>query len=151
MRHRKRGRRLKRTSAHRKAMRRNLVSNLFLVRRIRTTPAKAKEVQSMAEKLITLAKEGGLVGFRRALAILDDKYIVRKLFHEIAPAFKERPGGYTRILHLSSSENRLGDNAPQVIMELLPTGEPAAAEADKKKAPPEAAPKKKKRADAKAG
>ena len=150
MRHRKRGRRLKRTSAHRKAMRRNLVSNLFLVRRIRTTPAKAKEVRSMAEKLITLAKKGGLAGFRRALAILDDKYIVRKLFHEIAPAFKERPGGYTRILRLSSSGNRLGDNAPQVIMELLPTGEPAAA-AGGKKAPPEAAPKKKKRADAKAG
>ena len=120
MRHRKRGRHLGRTSAHRQAMRRNLASNLFLVGRIKTTPAKAKEVRGMAEKLITLARKGGLAHFRRALAILDDKYIVRKLFKEIAPGYADRPGGYTRILHLPVSSNRLGDNAPQVIMELLP-------------------------------
>ena len=128
MRHRKRGRHLGRTSAHRQAMRRNLVSNLFLVERITTTPAKAKEVRSMAEKLITLGKKGGLAGFRRALAILDDKFIVRKLFREIAPRYADRPGGYTRILRLGRSENRLGDNAPQVIMELVAPaeGEPAA-------------------------
>ena len=120
MRHRKRGRHLGRNSAHRQAMRRNLVSNLFQVGRIKTTPAKAKEVRGLAEKLITLARKGGLARFRRALAILDDKYIVRKLFREIGPRFAERPGGYIRILHLSSSANRLGDNAPQVIMELLP-------------------------------
>jgi len=119
MRHRKRGRHLGRTSAHRKALRRNLVSNLFLLGRIKTTPAKAKEVRAMAEKLITLARKGGLARFRRTLAILDDKYVVRKLFREIAPKFAERPGGYTRILHLPSSANRLGDNAPQVVMELL--------------------------------
>ena len=120
MRHRKRGRHLGRTSAHRVAMRRNLVSNLFLVERIRTTPAKAREVRSMAEKLITLARKGGLANFRRALATLDDKFIVRKLFREIGPRYTDRPGGYTRILRLSSSENRLGDNAAQVIMELVP-------------------------------
>jgi len=124
-----RGRHLKRTSAHRAAMRRNMVSNLFLLGRVRTTPAKAKEVRGMAEKLITLGRKGGLAGFRRALALLDDRFIVRKLFKEIGPRFKERPGGYTRILHLSASLNRKGDNAPQVILELLPAAEPAAAEA----------------------
>ena len=123
MRHRKRGRRLGRTSAHRLAMRRNLVSNLFLIERIRTTPAKAKEVRSMAEKLITLARKGGLTNFRRALATLDDKFIVRKLFREIGPRFTDRPGGYTRILRLSASQNRLGDNAAQVIMELVQDAE----------------------------
>jgi large subunit ribosomal protein L17 len=120
MRHRKRGRGLGRTSAHRVALRRNLVSNLFLVERIRTTPAKAKEVRSLAEKLITLGRKGDLASFRRALALLDDKFIVRKLFREIAPRYRERPGGYTRILHLPRSNNRLGDNAEQVLMELVP-------------------------------
>ena len=119
MRHRKRGRYLGRTSAHREAMRRNLVSNLFLTGRIRTTVAKAKEVRSMAEKLVTLARKGGLANFRRALGIVDDKYVVRQLFNEIGPQFKERPGGYTRILRLPTRQNRLGDNAPQVIMELI--------------------------------
>jgi len=120
MRHRKRGRRLGRTSAHRQAMRRNLISNLFLVERIKTTGAKAKEVRSMAEKLITLGRKGGLSNFRRALALLDDLYIVRKLFKEIAPRYADRHGGYLRILHLPTSSRRLGDNAPQVVMELLP-------------------------------
>ena len=142
MRHRKRGRRLKRTSAHRAALRRNMVSSLFLLGRIRTTPAKAKEVRSFAEKLITLSKKGDLASFRRVLAALDDKYIVRKLFKEIGPRFKERPGGYVRILHLSGSENRLGDNAPQVIMELLPEKEPVAA--SDAKTPPAPAPAEKK-------
>ena len=133
MRHRKRGRHLGRTSAHRQATRRNLVSNLFLLGKIRTTPAKAKEVRSMAEKLITLARKGGLAPFRQALATLDDKYIVRKLFREIAPRFAERPGGYVRILHLPRSANRLGDNAPQVVMELL-SEETEQSGADKEKA-----------------
>jgi large subunit ribosomal protein L17 len=115
-------------------MRRNLVNNLFLLGRIRTTPAKAKEVRSMAEKLVTLAVKGGLANFRRALAAMDDKYVVRQLFSKIGPRFKDRPGGYTRILHLSASENRLGDNAPQVIMELLPSAEPAAPEASESQA-----------------
>ena len=119
MRHRKSGRKLGRNSAHRKAMRRNLVSNLLLCGRIRTTPAKAKDVRPMAEKLITMARRGGLANFRRAVAILDDKFIVRRLFKEIAPRYEDRPGGYVRILHLPVSSNRLGDNAPQVIMELI--------------------------------
>lgn len=132
MRHRKRGRHLGRTSAHREAMRRNLVSNLFLVGRVRTTPAKAKEVRPMAEKLITLARKGDVQSFRRALAILDDKYIVRRLFREIAPGYADRPGGYVRILHLSVSSRRLGDNAPQVILELLPSEATGAAKSEEK-------------------
>jgi large subunit ribosomal protein L17 len=115
-------------------MRRNMVNNLFLLGRIRTTPAKAKECRSMAEKMITLGVKGGLSNFRLALAALDDKYVVRQLFTKIAPRYKDRPGGYTRILHLSCSENRLGDNAPQVIFELLPSAEPAAPEAAEPKA-----------------
>lgn len=129
MRHRRRGRHLKRTSAHREAMRRNLVCNLFLLGRIRTTPAKAKECRGFAEKLITLARESSLVNFRRALAMLDDKFITRRLFKEIAPKYKDRPGGYVRILRLAGSENRLGDNSPQVVMELVGGVEQAAAAA----------------------
>lgn len=120
MRHRKTGRRLGRTSSHRAAMRRNMINSLFLVERIRTTPAKAKEVRGMAEKMVTLAKKGGLANLRMAIAALDDKFIVRKLFKEIGPRFQDRPGGYTRIIRLSATENRLGDNAPQVLLELLP-------------------------------
>jgi len=123
MRHRKRGRHLNRTSSHRVAMRRNLAANLFLVERIKTTPAKAKEVRPMVEKLITLARKGGLANYRRALSLLDDQFIVSKLFKEIGPRFKDRLGGYTRILHLPASSRRLGDNAPQVIFELLPVTE----------------------------
>lgn len=117
MRHRKRGRGLDRNSAHRKALRRNLVVSLFEHERIITTPAKAKEVKSMAEKMITLAKGGGLADRRRALAVLNDKAIVKKLFAEIAPKFQDRNGGYTRILHLD--RRRLGDNAPQCLFELV--------------------------------
>ncbi len=140
MRHRKRGRRLGRSPAHRKATRRSLVSNLFLVERIKTTPAKAKEIRPTAEKLITLARKGGLANFRRALAILDDKYIVRKLFRTIAPRYQERHGGYTRILHLPRSSRRLGDNAPQVIMELLPAAETESARVEKKAKAPSSEP-----------
>ena len=117
MRHRKRGRGLDRNTAHRKALRRNLALALFLHERIVTTPAKAKEVKSLAEKMITLARDGSLTARRRALAVLSDKAIVKKLFAEIGPKFKDRPGGYTRILHLDKF--RLGDNAPQCIFELV--------------------------------
>jgi len=134
MRHRKRGRHLGRTSAHRAALRRNLISSLFLIGRIKTTPAKAKEVRSMAEKLITLGRKGGLANFRLAMSRLNDLYIVNKLFKEIAPKYADRPGGYTRILHLPASMRRLGDNAPQVILELV-TSE----EKEKTEAKPEAA------------
>ena len=131
MRHRKRGRHLGRTSSHRQALRRNLARNLLIHERIRTTREKAREVAPFVEKLITLArKPESLAGFRRALALLDDKPVVRKLFAEIGPRYRERNGGYTRILALSSAERRLGDNASQVIFELVaetPEGEQAKA------------------------
>ena len=117
MRHRNRGRGLDRNSAHRKALRRNLVCSLFEHERIITTPAKAKEVKGMAEKLITKAKTGTLAARRLALAELNDKAIVKKLFADIAPKFQDRNGGYTRILHLD--KRRLGDNAPQCLFELV--------------------------------
>lgn len=119
MRHRMRGRHFSRTSSHRRAMRRNLACNLFLHERIKTTPEKAKDVRSFVEKLITLARTNSVAHFRRALALLDDKYVVRKLFREIGPRYVNRPGGYTRILKLDDSQNRLGDNAKQVIFELV--------------------------------
>ena len=141
MRHRKRGRGLDRNSAHRKALRRNLVCSLFERERITTTPAKAKEVRSMAEKLITVAKTGTLAARRHALAELNNKGIVKKLFAEIAPKFQDRPGGYTRILHLD--KRRLGDNAPQCLFELVSYTPPKKEEGKEKK---EAAPAEKKAA-----
>jgi len=116
-------------------MRRNLACSLFLHGRVRTTPEKAKEVRSFVEKLVTLARESNVANFRRALALLDDRFVVRKLFREIGPAYRDRPGGYTRILKLDVSANRLGDNAAQVIFELVtgPAAGEAAGEEEKKK------------------
>jgi large subunit ribosomal protein L17 len=85
--------------------------------RIVTTVAKAKAFRPFAEKMITLAKERTLARYRRAISELQDKTIVKKLFDEIAPRFKDRPGGYTRILRLA--KNRLGDNATQAVFELV--------------------------------
>ena len=119
MRHRMRGRHLNRTSSHRAAMRRNLACNLFLHESIQTTPAKAKEVRGFVEKLVSLARVDSVANFRRALSLLDDKFVVRKLFKEIGPRYRERPGGYTRILKLGPSSSRLGDNAAQVIFQLV--------------------------------
>ena len=144
MRHRKRGRHLGRTPAHRKALRRNLACSLIFHERVRTTPQKAKEVQPFVERLITLARRGSLAHFRRALALLDDKRMVRKLFRELGPRFSERAGGYTRILHLADEQRRLGDGARQVIFELIgaeePVGTPAAADAGKSQEKPQAEP-----------
>ena len=127
MRHRKRGKRLGRNASHRKALRRNMACSLLSRGRIRTTKEKAREVRQFAERLITLGKRAGLADFRRAMALLNDKRVVRLLFGEIAPRYAERPGGYTRILKLGADKNRLGDNAPQVILELVEEGAPAAA------------------------
>ncbi|MCC8189133.1 MAG: 50S ribosomal protein L17 [Planctomycetes bacterium] len=128
MRHMKRGRRLSRTSSHRKAMYRNLVAALFRHGRIITTPAKAKEARPFAEKLITLAKRGpdDLAARRRAIRLLHDPALVRSLFEDLGVRYKERPGGYTRILHLSKC--RVGDGAAQVLFELVEGGAPAAKE-----------------------
>ena len=127
MRHRKKGKQLGRTSSHRVALRRNLVSSLFLHERVRTTKQKAKECRAFAERLITLGKEGSLASFRRAIALLGDKEITRLVFRDIAPRYLARSGGYTRILKLPISSNRLGDNAQTVIFELVEADESKAA------------------------
>jgi len=118
MRHRMRGRRLGRSTAHRQALARNLVSSLFLSGRIVTTETKAKEFRPFAEKLISLAREKSLHRVRRAAALLgNDKAVVSRLFDEIGPAYRDRPGGYTRILRLQRP--RLGDKGRRVLFELV--------------------------------
>lgn len=102
--------------AHRRALYRNLVTSLLGYEKIITTEAKAKEVRSIAEKMITLGKHGGLHARRKAVAFIYEKDIVDKLFTEIAPRYLERPGGYTQITKLSP---RLGDAAPMVQLELI--------------------------------
>jgi len=116
MRHRKVSRRLVSTTSHRISLMRNQVRDLLKYGRISTTLAKAKEVRRFAEKMITLAKRGDLASRRRALAFLQDKEIVRKLFSEIREKYLDRPGGYTRIVRLGQ---RRGDAAPIVIVELV--------------------------------
>jgi large subunit ribosomal protein L17 len=115
MRYKKRGRKL--TQSHRLAMVRNLVTNLFVHGHVITTPTKAKEARPFAEKLITLAKDGSLHARCRAISLLHDQHVVCSLFSEIGPRYKERPGDYSRILHLAKP--RLGDGAPQVLIELV--------------------------------
>ncbi len=116
MRHKIAGRKLGRSSSHRRALFRNLVTDLLGYEKIVTTEAKAKEVRSLAEKMITLGKEGGLHSRRRALSFIIDKKVTEKLFGEIAPKYAERPGGYTRIVKLGP---RLGDGAAMVQLELV--------------------------------
>lgn len=120
MRHRNAGRRLGRTTAHRKATMKNLAVALFTHNAIETTEAKSKELRRFAEPLITLAKKDTVANRRRAFAELRDDDTVRKLFGTIGPAFVERPGGYTRILKLG---HRPGDAAPMARIELVELGE----------------------------
>ena len=124
MRHLVKGRKLNRSGSHRKALGRNLMRALFTHHRITTSVEKAKAYKPQVEKLITLSKEENLHNIRRALSILPDKTLVMKLFREIGPHFKDRPGGYTRILRLS--KNRLGDNGSQAIWELVDLPRPDA-------------------------
>ena len=121
MRHRVGGNKLGRTPSHRKALLRNLVTALFKNGRIVTTPAKAKAVRPLAEKLITSARTGTLAARRRALSVIFEKDVVRRLFDEIAPRYVDRPGGYTRIIKRvrGLGKNRLGDNAETCIFELV--------------------------------
>ena len=116
MRHRKAHRKLGRTSAHRKAMFRNMVTSLFEHERIVTTVEKAKEIRPIAEKMITLAKRGDLNARRQALAYIRSKEIVAKLFDEIKEQYSDRNGGYTRIVKTGS---RQGDAASMAIIELV--------------------------------
>ena len=116
MRHRKTGRRLGRTSSHRKSMYRNMASSLIEHESISTTLPKAKELRKTLEPLITLAKEDGVSQGRRAFDLLRDKQAVGKLFNELGPRFKDRPGGYLRILRKGI---RNGDTAPMAIVQLV--------------------------------
>ena len=116
MRHKVAGRKLGRPTGHRRALYRNLVTDLLNHEKIVTTEAKAKEVRGLAEKMITLGKEGGLHCRRRALSFIMDKKVAEKVFSDLAPRYSERPGGYTRIIKLGP---RLGDGAPMVQLELV--------------------------------
>ena len=118
MRHQRKGRKLGRDQAHRKALYSNMAGALFEHGRIRTTEAKAKELRPIAEKLITLARKDptDVAAQRQAVAFLRSKDAVHNLFHQVAPRFVDRPGGYTRIVKLGP---RLGDAAPVVYLELV--------------------------------
>ena len=129
MRHLKAGRRLSRTTEHRLAMLRNLITSLLDVERVETTQAKAKEARQWAEKVITLAKRGDLHARRLTMAVVRSKKVVAKLFSELKERYQDRPGGYTRIIPLGV---RLGDGAPMSILELV--GRPEKLPKAKKKA-----------------
>jgi large subunit ribosomal protein L17 len=116
MRHRVRGRKLGRTTAHRKALFRNQLTALFTHERIVTTLAKAKELRPLAERMVTLAGTGTLPARRKILTMVPDKEVVRRLFDEIAPRFTDRPGGYTRVMRLG---RRRGDGAELAIIEFV--------------------------------
>ena len=115
MRHRKSGRRLGRNSSHRKAMFRNMAASMLKHETIRTTLPKAKELRRVVEPLITLAKEDSVANRRLAFDRLRDKEVVGKLFSELGPRFKDRPGGYLRILKTGP---RPGDAAPMAVVML---------------------------------
>ncbi len=136
MRHRVAGRQLSRNSAHRRAMRRNMAQSLIEHETISTTIQKAKELKPFVERLITLAKKGKLQHRRRAISLLGNRKVVAledgepvqkgtvigKLFSELGPRYLDRPGGYSRIVHLSL--RRLGDNGQLVLLQLLGQDEP---------------------------
>jgi len=116
MRHRKTGRRLGRTSSHRDAMLRNMVTSLLDQERIVTTVAKAKEARIVTEQMITLGKKGDLHARRQAMSYIRSKSVVAKLFDQLSGQYAERNGGYTRIIRTGA---RLGDAAPMAILELV--------------------------------
>ena len=116
-------RKLNRTSSHRLAMLRNMMNSLLTHEVIKTTVPKAKELRRVVEPMITLAKEPTLANRRLAFDRLRDRDVVVKLFNELGPSFKARPGGYTRILKMGF---RVGDNAPMALVELVDRAEEAA-------------------------
>lgn len=139
MRHRKFGKKLNRSPSHRKALRRNLVRSLFRHERIVTTLPKAKAARRDAERLITIGKVENLHNIRKAFAFLQDDELVNKLFKDIAVRYRDTRGGYTAVHRMAA--NRLGDNASQVVWQLV-TWEPGTKPKPrkKKKAPRKAAP-----------
>jgi large subunit ribosomal protein L17 len=133
-RHMNTGRKLSRNTSHRRALLDNLVRSVILSESIRTTTAKAKEARRVVEKIITKARVGTLAARRNVHRTVRDQAALAKLFDTIAPRFKTRPGGYTRIVHV---QNRVGDNAPMAILELVEKSK-----AEEKPAEPEKKPKK---------
>ncbi len=134
MRHNNTGRRLGRNSSHRAAMMRNMVTSLIEHEKITTTDARAKELRKVAEKMISLGKRGDLHARRQAMQVIRDRKVVGKLFEMVAPRYKDRPGGYTRIIKLGA---RAGDNASLSLIELVE--EEFTAKPSKKAAAPKAA------------
>lgn len=130
MRHRKSGRKLNMSPSHRKALFRSLVTALFLHGRIRTSLARAKEVRPLADRMISLGKAGNLSARRMALQTIYEKSVVKKLFDEIAPQFRDRAGGYTRIIKM---DWRRGDHAPMSLLELTQAEREVKPQARKKK------------------
>jgi large subunit ribosomal protein L17 len=120
-RHMNTGRKLSRNTSHRRALLDNLVRSVILSESIRTTTAKAKEARRVVEKIITKAREDSLAARRNVHRTVRDQAALAKLFETIAPRFKTRPGGYTRIVHIA---NRIGDNAPMAILELVEKSAP---------------------------
>jgi large subunit ribosomal protein L17 len=117
MRHQKAGRKLGRTTSHKEAMLRNMVTSFFKHEKITTTDTKAKELRKVAEKMITLGKNESLHARRQAASVVRERGVVKKLFEEISPRYKGRAGGYTRIIKAGF---RVGDNAPLAVIELIP-------------------------------
>jgi large subunit ribosomal protein L17 len=136
MRHLNSGRKLNRNASHRKALFRNLVLSLVRHGRIVTTDAKAKELRRFADKMVTLGKQGDLAARRMAFAFMQSRDAVKKLFDEIAPQFKERPGGYTRVIKF---ERRRGDAAELSVIEFTGTSDTVTKKAKKKSAKKEKA------------
>jgi large subunit ribosomal protein L17 len=130
MRHGKSGKKLGRTSSHRKAMLRNMVTSLFKYEKIQTTDSKAKELRKVADKMVTLGKRGDLHARRQALSYVRDSEVVGKLFSDLSERFRTRNGGYTRIV---KTGYRVGDNAPMSIIELTAEVKKAKAKSKGKK------------------
>jgi large subunit ribosomal protein L17 len=136
MRHRRDHRQLSRTTEHRKALLRNLVTALFQYERIHTSVAKAKESRRLAERLITFAKRGDLAARRHVARFVYRETVAKKLFDTIAPWYAERPGGYTRIVRIG--KRRVGDASEVVLLELLKSAEQKAKERKEREAREEA-------------
>ena len=128
MRHRRAGRKLGRTTAHREMMMRNLVTSLLLYEKIITTAAKAKELRSVAERMVTLAKREDLSARRQAAEVVNDDKALKKLFDTMGTRYRERDGGYTRITKL---DYRMGDGAPLAAIEFIGTEPVAEAKGEK--------------------
>lgn len=133
MRHQNQGRKLNRSSAHRKALFRNLVLSLIRHERIRTTDAKAKELRRFADRMVTLGKRGDLSARRLAFDFMRSRDAVKKLFDEIAPRFKDRAGGYTRVIKFGF---RRGDAAPISVVEFTGDAEQKQGKKPRRKTPP---------------